>query len=180
MVVSGAVPGLAGIEHVGLTVPDIEEATAFFRDVLGAEPVFDVGPFEAADDWLADHLDVHPRARIRLLRMLRLPDGPSLELFEYDRMVGQVRSTPRNSDIGGWHVAFYVADIDKAVAALKAHGARVLAGPVTMDQGPSQGLKWVYFTAPWGQTLEVVSCPKGLQVDRETGRPMWRPHVPGD
>ena len=31
-----AVPGLAGIEHIGLTVPDIEAATRFLADIVGA------------------------------------------------------------------------------------------------------------------------------------------------
>ena len=30
-----AVPGLRGVDHIGITVPDIEQATAFFVDVLG-------------------------------------------------------------------------------------------------------------------------------------------------
>ena len=31
----GGLPGLRGVDHVGITVPDIEQATAFFVDVLG-------------------------------------------------------------------------------------------------------------------------------------------------
>ena len=39
-------------------------------------------PFESADDWMAAHLAVHPRARINKLRVLRVANGPVLELFE--------------------------------------------------------------------------------------------------
>ena len=28
-------PGLAGTDHIGFTVPDMEEATRFFVDVIG-------------------------------------------------------------------------------------------------------------------------------------------------
>ena len=38
-------PGLLGTEHIGLTVPDMDAATTFFVDVLGAEVLFEVGPF---------------------------------------------------------------------------------------------------------------------------------------
>ncbi len=32
-------PGLRGIEHVGLTVPDLDAAVRFFVDVLGCAPL---------------------------------------------------------------------------------------------------------------------------------------------
>ena len=38
-------PGLAGAEHIGITVPDLEDATRFFVDVIGCKAVFEVGPF---------------------------------------------------------------------------------------------------------------------------------------
>ena len=43
------VPGLTGIEHIGLTVPDIDVASAFFADVMGGETLYDIGPFEDAE-----------------------------------------------------------------------------------------------------------------------------------
>ena len=47
---SGGLPGLAGSDHIGFTVPDIEEATRFFVDVIGCEVAFEIGPFVADDD----------------------------------------------------------------------------------------------------------------------------------
>ena len=44
------IPGLRGIEHIGITVPDAEAATRFFVDVPGCEECFTLGPFAAADD----------------------------------------------------------------------------------------------------------------------------------
>ena len=32
-----ALPGLRGLDHIGITVPNMEQATAFFVDVLGCE-----------------------------------------------------------------------------------------------------------------------------------------------
>ena len=34
-------PGLRGGDHVGITVPDLDQATAFLVDVLGAERFYD-------------------------------------------------------------------------------------------------------------------------------------------
>jgi catechol 2,3-dioxygenase-like lactoylglutathione lyase family enzyme len=169
-----ALPGLLGVEHVGLTVPDIDAATTFFVDVLGAEALFEVGPFASEDDWMEKHLGVHPRAVIRRLRMLRLAAGPSVELFEYSSP-DQDDSRPRNSDASGHHLAFYVTDMTAAVDHLKRHRVKILGDPTTLADGASAGLTWVYFLAPWGLQLELVSAPNRLAYERSGGRPMWRP-----
>ena len=174
MVQAPSIPGLTGIEHIGLTVPDIEAASRFFVDVLGAEPLYDIGPFESADDWMAAHLAVHPRACIDKLRVLKVANGPVLELFEF-RAPDQSTTHPKNSDYGGWHMAFYVEDMEKALAGLKAHEARIQSGPVTMTEGPSAGLQWLYFQTPWGQQLELVSYPQGIAAYRERRLDIWRP-----
>ena len=167
------IPGVTGIEHIGLTVPDIEQASRFFADLLGAEAIYDIGPFESADDWMANHLAVHPRARINKLRVLRIANGPVLELFEFTAP-DQATARPKNSDPGGFHLAFYVADMDSALAALKTHGVEIQAGPVEMTEGPSRGMIWLYFRAPWGQQLELVSYPAGIEA--YAGREdIWRP-----
>ena len=33
-------PGLRGVDHIGITVPDIEQATTFFVDVVGCNMGF--------------------------------------------------------------------------------------------------------------------------------------------
>jgi catechol 2,3-dioxygenase-like lactoylglutathione lyase family enzyme len=157
-----------------LTVPNLEVATTFFVDVLGAEVLFEVGPFSSEGDWMEKHLGVHPRAAIRRLRMLRLAAGPSLELFEYSSP-DQDKARPRNSDAGGHHLAFFVADISAAVDHLKHHGVKIIGDPTTLTDGASAGLTWVYFLAPWGLQLELVSAPNGLAYEKSGGRPMWRP-----
>jgi catechol 2,3-dioxygenase-like lactoylglutathione lyase family enzyme len=168
------IPGLTGVEHIGLTVPDIESATRFFTDVLGAETLFDIGPFESADDWMASHLAVHPRSRINKVRMLRVANGPALELFEFTAP-DQSTTLPKNSDHGGWHLAFYVDDMDAALLALKKHNVAIQSGPVEMTEGPSAGLSWLYFQAPWGQQLELVSYPGGLAAYKALKQAVWRP-----
>ncbi len=167
-------PGLAGTDHVGLTVPDLEAATRFFVDVIGCKIVFDVGPFMSNDDWMQRHLGVDPRSKINKLRMLKCANGPSIELFEYD-VRDQKGVGPKNSDVGGHHLAFYVADLNAAVAHLRQHGIEVLGEPTLMTEGPSAGLHWVYFTAPWGMTMELVSYPRGMAYESGAQEILWRP-----
>jgi catechol 2,3-dioxygenase-like lactoylglutathione lyase family enzyme len=170
-------PGQRGMQHIGLTVPIQEEAVRFFVDVLGCEPYFTFGPFRFDDDWMARHLNAHPRAEIRDFQMLRCGNGTNLEIFEY-AAPDQNSRLPRNSDIGGHHLAFYVDDMAEAVAYLKAHGVRVLDEPSTFSDGPAAGLTWVYFLAPWGLQLELVSFPGGMRYAQGQSRLLWDPRFP--
>jgi catechol 2,3-dioxygenase-like lactoylglutathione lyase family enzyme len=161
------IPGLTGIDHVGLTVPEIDAASRFFTDVIGAETLYDIGPFPDADDWMANHLAPAKGQHIYRMRVLKVANGPVLELMQF--------SGPAAPAPGGWHMAFYVDDMEKALAALKAHAAAIQSGPVTMTEGPSAGLQWLYFQAPWGQQLELVSYPGGIAAYREKRLEVWRP-----
>jgi catechol 2,3-dioxygenase-like lactoylglutathione lyase family enzyme len=76
--VSGGLPGLAGTDHVGFTVPDLEAATRFFVDVIGCSLVYDIGPFQSDDDWMQVHVRVDPRAVVRKLHMFRCKNGSVL------------------------------------------------------------------------------------------------------
>lgn len=57
-------------------------------------------------------------------------------------------------------------DMDAAVVHPKAHGVEAMGGPTTMTEGPSEGLTWVYFKAPWGMAPELVGNPRGMAVTR--------------
>lgn len=167
-------PGLVGAEHIGFTVPDVDAAVRFFTEVIGCTKAYEIGPFQSADDWMQRQLGVHPRAILRKLAMLRCKTGPNFEIFEYE-VDGQVVTQPSNSDVGGHHLAFYVSDIAGAVAYLKAQGLTVQGDVVTMQEGPSKGLSWVYFLSPWGMQLELVSAPQGQAVTLQDPSALWSP-----
>lgn len=170
-------PGLRGGDHLGITVPDLEAATRFFVDVLGAEQFYDLGPIEAPDDWMATHLGVDRAARVDRIRFLRLGAGLNIELFQYTAL-DQERIPPRNSDVGGIHIALYVDDFAAALAHLRNHGVRVQGEPTVRTSGPSAGQTWVYFLAPWGLQLELVSYPTGKDYENHTSRRLWDPRFP--
>ncbi|WP_219825315.1 VOC family protein [Nonomuraea typhae] len=157
-------PGLARLDHVGFTVPDLDAARDFLVDVLGCEYMYTLGPYADAGDWMAEHLGVHPRAVMRELHFFRCGGQAVFEVFQYEAP-GQNQVQPRNSDIGGHHVALYVDDLDAAVAYLKDKGVTVLGEP-TSSKGPSEGQRWIYFLAPWGMQFELVSYPGGKAFDR--------------
>lgn len=160
----GPIPGSRGIDHIGFTVPDLDQATDFLIDVLGCEFMYTLGPYQdPGGRWMAEHLGVHPDAVMRRLNFLRC--GPvTLEVFQYEAP-DQNRAQPKNSDIGGHHLALYVDDLDAAVAALRERGVEVFGDP-TASSGPSAGQRWVYFVSPWGMQFELVSYPGGKAYDR--------------
>jgi catechol 2,3-dioxygenase-like lactoylglutathione lyase family enzyme len=170
-------PGLRGTDHIGFTVPNLDEAVEFFVEVLGCEPFYDLGPFQADDDWMETHLNVHPHTVMRRIKFLRCKNGSNFEVFEYEAP-DQNTAQPKNSDIGGHHLAFYVDDMDAAVAFLKGKGVRVLGAPTLRTAGPSAGQSWVYFLAPWGMQFELVSYPQGKGYEKETDRRLWHPAHP--
>ena len=58
-------PGLRGAEHIGFTVPNMEEAVRFFRDVFGRKENYDLGELGVEEgDWMRQNLNVHPRVTI--------------------------------------------------------------------------------------------------------------------
>jgi catechol 2,3-dioxygenase-like lactoylglutathione lyase family enzyme len=157
-------PGLTRLDHIGFTVPDLEQAHAFFTEVLGCEYMYTLGPYQHDDDWMREHLNVDPRAVMRQLHFYRCGGQAVFEVFEYSAPE-QNTVQPRNSDIGGHHVAFYVDDLDAAVSYLRDQGVTVLGNP-TASSGPSAGQRWVYFLTPWGMQMELVSYPGGKAFDR--------------
>ena len=176
---ANGLPGLRGTDHIGFTVPDLDQAVDFFVQVIGCEAFYDLGPFQFDDDWMERQLNVHPRTVMRRLKFLRCKHGSNFEIFEYESP-DQNKTQPKNSDIGGHHLAFYVDDMDAAVAYLKENGVRILGEPVVRAQGPSAGQTWVYFLAPWGMQLELVSYPQGKGYETETDKRLWHPARPDE
>jgi catechol 2,3-dioxygenase-like lactoylglutathione lyase family enzyme len=167
-----------GIQHIGLTVPDIDEATRSFEQAFGAVTAMSTGPLEVDDRFMTDKLGVPAGRRIADIRVLRIGTGTNLEIFQYRGESGEA-PLKRNSEVGGWHFAIEVDDIETATRRLRDMGVQVLEGPSHIDAGPMEGLNWVYFQTPWGQFMELVSAEGPLGSERAGGPALWSPARPG-
>jgi catechol 2,3-dioxygenase-like lactoylglutathione lyase family enzyme len=156
------IPGLITVDHVALTVPDLEEATRFYTEVLGGRELYAMGPFDAEElpatpdgrDWTEAHVNV-AGARLRF-RVIEVGDV-ALELFEYERPAESRTEPPRNCDVGGHHFGFKVRDLDAAAAYLRDNGVTVLEGPIEIPAGsPGGPMRVNYFLDPWGNQLELT------------------------
>ncbi|KAB2697574.1 glyoxalase [Ochrobactrum sp. Kaboul] len=168
-------PSLVGLDHVGLTVPNLDDAVAFFAGILGCPKVLTFGPI--ADDegsFMTDALGVHPRARIERVAMIRSGNGSNIELFEYSSSDQRVLSS-KNSDIGAFHLGFYVRDIAAAKSYLDERGITTRLGPIPITEGPVAGQSILYFQAPWGLQLEIISYPNGMAYEKDAEILLWDP-----
>ncbi len=112
------------IDHVGVTVPDIDAATAFFAAAFDAVVLYDVRRTTDVPNGTPEahrYLGIPDTMAQGAIRMLALPEGPGLELFEY-RGPDQ-RAAAHPSDLGWQHLALYVDDLDEALLRLEAAGA---------------------------------------------------------
>ena len=171
-----------GIEHVGITVPDVEAASEFLVAAFGAEVMYDMhasspGPTEEDGDSDQARLGVRSGTRWISSRMLRLGDGPGIELFEYSD--DEQRPAATASDLGIQHIALYVDDIEAARKSVVDAGGVALAGPGVLP-GPEagEGNKWLYTLTPWGSIVELVALPSPQAYEQTTPLRRWRPAAP--
>ncbi len=165
-------PGMRGLDHHGMTVPDVDAAVEFFCGVLGCTELYRLGTFKVEEgDWMTESLNVHPRAEITNMRMIRCGHGANVELFEYEAPDKRTEQ-PRNSDNAGHHLCFYVDDIFAAVDYLKDQDVQILGEP-SLNVGAEAGEYWCYFLSPWGAQFELVSFPAGRGYEQHTTKRLW-------
>jgi len=177
---SAELPGWHGIDHVGITVPDVEQATRFLVDIIGCEELINEGPVSVPEgDWMRRQFDVHPRTTMQKLRMLRCRYGSNIELFEW-RSPDQRQVFPKLSDYGGNHYSFTVDDIQAAMAYLTENGVELLNEPLNTEEGDMAGDSIIYFKTPWGSYMELVSAPNGKGYEKNIDRRLWHPARPAE
>ncbi|MCR9121398.1 MAG: VOC family protein [Phyllobacteriaceae bacterium] len=163
-----------GLHHIGFTVPDMEEAVAFFRDMFGAVTVMECGSVDVDDEFMLTRLGVPNGCKITDQRVLQVGRGGSLEVFQYSG-VKEPQPIKHNAEVGAMHIAFEVDDAFEAAERLKARGVDVLEGPTLIEGGPMDQLVWMYLRAPWGQYLEIVSSKGPLGYEAAGGPKLWTP-----
>lgn len=116
------------LDHVVLEVRDVEETVAFYRDVLGLEPVrldeWRRGEAPFASGRVTDEtiIDFFPRKMWGSKRTPRNPNHLCFTLSRNDvqalrerlarRGIPILRESPRNYGARGWGVSLYIEDPD--------------------------------------------------------------------
>lgn len=138
---------IQGINHNGIVVADLEEAIAFYTDVLGLRLLDrrerDGGPISQVLGYNDTHIRVADVAA---------PDGRVIELVHYVQPAAGGPYSEERSILGASHIAFSVSDMKTTFAHLISKGARQLNPPVEVVPG-----KLVcYLQDPFGNWLELI------------------------
>jgi catechol 2,3-dioxygenase-like lactoylglutathione lyase family enzyme len=114
----------AQMDHVAVSVKDMEKAIAFYQDIIGLEKVFD-REFDAP---MAKLIGVEG-TKVRIVHM-RLGDA-TVELFYYYHPKGRdPLPNPQQSDFGLIHIGFKVTNFHETYRKLKERGVQFLGEPV--------------------------------------------------
>jgi catechol 2,3-dioxygenase-like lactoylglutathione lyase family enzyme len=143
---------MKAIHHIGITVSDLERGIDFYHGLLGLE--FSTEPSPVFDDPRLGPAVGVPGAN---LKQVCLVCGESVvELLEYTQPEPPNEAPLPPNGIGAAHLAFRVDDIERSKAELEAKGVEFLGEINVVDDGVLAGWRWVYFTDPDGNTLELV------------------------
>ncbi len=139
--------------HTNLVARDWRRLRDFYVEVFGCVPA---GPQrDLSGAWL-DAATALKGAHLRG-QHLRLPghgpDGPTLELFEYDEKVEQ--SMPMADRLGFGHIAFRVDDVTATLERLLAAGGTRLGDAAETVVDGVGHLNVVYARDPEGNILEL-------------------------
>ncbi len=169
---------IRGIEHIGITVPDIRAAEHFFEEAFGATVLYrqfrPEGPHMAGADMNPVN-GVDPQVTVRGLTMMRLGDGPNVELFEFDRTEGEA-PLPANG-MGMTHFAVTVDDLFEAVERFTAAGGTLIGDSHTElgNQETGEGnINW-FGTTPFGLLVEIMQFRSPLNYDEGATETRWFP-----
>lgn len=126
----------AAIAHIGIAVADLDEALAFYRDVLGLVP----HPPESADGATIVSLDFGP-SQVELLHSA----DPATPIGKYLAKRGP----------GIHHVCYKVGDLDAALARCRAAGYRLL-DDVPREGAGGRRIAFLHPKATSGVLLELT------------------------
>jgi catechol 2,3-dioxygenase-like lactoylglutathione lyase family enzyme len=177
---SGAIPTLRGVRDLTVTVPDLDDATRFFTSFFGAAVVADGGP--VSDDRgssMRAHLNADVRAVVHGSRLLRTP-FLDLRLIEAT-YPGQRTLWPAMLDVGGWHLAGYVDDVDAALPFLDGSDVYVLGPgkkPTTNPPEVGEGSYAVHGMTRFGFHFELLTYPNGRAYMADVETRLWNPAEP--
>jgi catechol 2,3-dioxygenase-like lactoylglutathione lyase family enzyme len=156
-------PGIVGIDHVGINVPQLDEGIKFFHDMFGFNPVTKLGPVPMDANWKKS-FHIHDKASEVTIVMMRAGDGSNIELFGYNPASGS-NAQPFRDDLSATHISLYTSDIKATKAYLESKGVKFLSD-IIPGGGDTAGESWVYFETPWGATMELNSYPQGKGYEK--------------
>ena len=161
-----SIPTAHGVDHFGVTVPDLEQAVTFFQEVLGAELLWKLPASGLPGDAMSARYRVDPRARIALA-MLRLGPNTNVELLQFQVPVQRV-DMPGMEEVGAPYLGFYVDDVARACTWLEQHGCTLLKDADVPPGSPQESQHGRFVATPVHLMIKVLSRPAHLPYEKDT------------
>ena len=143
----------AKYRHTNIVAVDWRRLAAFYQQVFGCSPV--PPERESSAEWVERCTGV-PGAGIAGIH-LRLPgcgaDGPTLEIFQYNR--AEKRPETAINRPGFAHIAFEVDDVEAARDEVLSAGGSCVGELVTVEITNAGTITFVYMTDPEGNIIEL-------------------------
>lgn len=151
-------PISARFAHTNIVAKDWRKLAEFYEQVFGCTPV--PPERDLSGRWLEDATGV-PNAHIRGIH-LRLPghgpEGPTLEIFQYDQE--EARSPSAVNRPGFAHIAFAVDDVKAALEDVTMAGGGAIGNVVSLFVAGVGTVTIVYATDPEGNVIELQAWSK--------------------
>ncbi|CAG6397111.1 VOC family protein [Streptomyces cocklensis] len=130
---------VASFDHIGLSVADLERQCRFYAEAFG---------------FCETHRTEIPDAGVRIA-LLSGPSGAAVEFTQRVDSAAQHFANPlEGAGIQGYfHWALTVPDLDAALAAAVAHGARTVSQPAPARR---PGIRFAYVADPEGNLIELL------------------------
>lgn len=170
-------PRPRGIDHIGITVADLDDAARFLEQAFDAVALYDnVTPATAQRGADTERtLGLPPGTAIRHMRMMRLGNGASIELFEMAVPAGQRAPVPA-SDLGLQHFAVYCDDVAASADRFEAAGGTLLTRPQPLIGIEAAGDNlFCYARTPWGTVVELIGWPDDAEWTRTAPASRFKP-----
>ena len=135
------------LHHTGFVVKNVEESTAFYRDVVGLSLIRAYERMGTGIDQVVGYENAHLSAAI-----LDIGGGHILELIQYVNPRSEDRPTEERNVLGATHLALLVDDIHAMYARLAEKGGQVMNPPAELEPGRSA----CYLQDPDGNWIELL------------------------
>lgn len=164
------IPGARSVDHAGIVVRDLDEATRFFVEVVGADLLFRSPPASGLES-----KEEAPTGTTVAVAFLRFGPNLNLELLQFEgpRARG---APPQVSDNGAVHIAIWVEDVARAAEHFRAQpGVEVIGEIGAPSEGADKGATWIYVRTPFGVHLELVNRPQRMPYEKRVNARFYGP-----
>jgi catechol 2,3-dioxygenase-like lactoylglutathione lyase family enzyme len=140
------------LDHVAVTVRDLDRSLAFYQGQLGLEEV-------ARHRLEGEPISTMAGIKGVVMQVVRLISRGTpriqIDLQQYLAPEGRVADSALG-DIRNSHIGFQVDDMDDAYQRLSANGVEFVSAPVTFDLGDEGTIRVVFLKDPDGFILELT------------------------